>query len=129
MDTAFNALFLDDKQGLRATPRGAEIDLRLPWYRSLPISVIEVPAVSLDGEPVAAGDIRFEVNGHSYRLDELPSHYQEFWFVLDTAVLRLPEVRLTPGSDHDVEVQLNVYPPYVPHLTWVTRVKKTIRAR
>lgn len=129
MDTAFNALFLDVQNGLRATPRGAEIDIRLPWYRSLPISVIEVPVVSVDGTTVAPADVRFEVNGHAYRLDELSAHYQEFWFVLDTAVLRLPGVQLTPGSDHDVEVQLNVYPPYVPHLTWVTRVKKTIRAQ
>jgi hypothetical protein len=128
VDTCFNAQFLDEKRGLRATPRGAEIDVRLPWYRSLPVSVIEVASLALDGKPVPPEDVRFEINGKSFGLGELASQTSEFWFVLDSAVLRLPNVRLQPGSDHDVELQLNVYPPYVPHLNWITRMRKTIRA-
>ena len=129
MDTCFNALFLDEKHGLRATARGAEIDVRLPWYRSLPVSVIEVASLALDGSQVPANDIRFEINGKSFALDELAAQTSEFWFVLDSAVLRLPQVRLQPGSDHEVELQLNVRPPYVPHLNWITRMRKTIRAQ
>lgn len=129
MDTCFNAGLLDAQNGLRATPRGAEIDIRLPWYRSLPVSVVEVGSLSVDGQDVAAGNIRFEVNGKSFDLSELPSRTDEFWFVLDSAVLRLPDTQLQPGSDHEVDLQLNVYPPYVPHLKWVTKVKKTLRAR
>jgi hypothetical protein len=129
MDTWFNALLLDAQNGLRATPRGAEIDIRLPWYRSLPVSVVEVGSLKVDDHEVAANDIRFEVNGKSFALAELPTHAGEFWFVLDSAVLRLPETRVQPGTDHDVELQLNLYPPYVPHLKWVTKVRKTLRAR
>ena len=129
MDTCFNALFLDEKNGLRATPRGTEIDVRLPWYRSLPVSVVEVASLEIDGKAVPLGDIRFEINGKSIPLAELPAHYGEFWFVLDSAVLRLPNTPLAAGTDHDVELQLNVYPPYVPHLTWITKVRKTIRAQ
>ena len=44
-------------------------------------------------------------------------------------VLRLPDTKLQPGTDHEVELQLNIYPPYVPHLKWVTKVKKTLHAR
>ena len=129
MDTCFNALLLDAEQGLRATPRGTEIDVRLPWYRSLPISVVEVGGLRVDDQDVPPGDIRFEINGKSFDLHELPRHADEFWFVLDSAVLRLPGTKLVPGSDHEVELQLNLYPPYVPHLKWVTKVKKTLRAR
>ena len=35
--------------GLRATPTGYRIDVRLPWYRSLPVSTVEVGEVSIDG--------------------------------------------------------------------------------
>ena len=129
MDTCFNALLLDEQQGLRASPKGAEIDVRLPWYRSLPVSVVEIGSLKLDDQDVPAGDIRFEVNGKSFGLQELPSRSDEVWFVLDSAVLRLPKARLQPGSEHDVELQLNLYPPYVPHLKWVTKVRKTLRAR
>jgi hypothetical protein len=62
MDTCFNALLLDAEQGLRATPRGTEIDVRLPWYRSLPISVVEVGGLRVDDQDVPPGDIRFEIS-------------------------------------------------------------------
>ena len=129
MDTCFNALLLNADRGLRVTPHGAEIDVRLPWYRSLPVSVVEVGGLKVDEQDVAPGDIRFELNGKSFELKDLPAHSGEFWFVLDAAVLRLPEIRLEPGTDHEVELQLNLYPPYVPHLKWVTKVRKTLRAR
>ena len=129
MDTCFNAMLLDAEGGLRATPRGAEIDVRLPWYRSLPISVVVVGSLKVDGQEVPPSGIRFEVNGKSFGLDQLPAQAGEFWFVLDSSVLRLPDVRVQPGTNHDVELQLNLYPPYVPHLKWVTKVRKTLRAR
>ena len=129
MDTCFNALLLDSRQGLRATANGAEIDIRLPWYRSLPISVVEIGSLTVDDRDVPPTDIRFEVNGKSFALQDLPTQSGEVWFVLDSAVLRLPRTRLQPGTDHDVELQLNLYPPYVPHLKWVTKVRKTLRAR
>jgi hypothetical protein len=129
MDTCFNALLLDAERGLRATSQGAEIDVRLPWYRSLPISVVEVGSLKVDSRDVPSSEIRFEINGKSFELHELPAQASEFWFVLDSTVLRLPEVHLQPGTDHDVELQLNLYPPYVPHLKWVTKVRKTLRAR
>ena len=129
MDTCFNALLLDAERGLRATLKGAEIDIRLPWYRSLPVSVAEVGSLKVDGQDVPSSEIRFEINGKSFELQELPAQPGEFWFVLDAAVLRLPGLHLEPGTDHDVELQLNIYPPYVPHLKWVTKVRKTLRAR
>lgn len=129
MDTCFNALLLDAERGLRATPNGAEIDVRLPWYRSLPVSVVEVGSLKVDDQVVASSDIRFEINGKSFDLHELPARFDDVWFVLDSAVLRLPELGLKPGTDHEVELQLNLYPPYVPHLKWVTKVRKTLRAR
>lgn len=129
MDTCFNALFLDDRNGLRATAHGAEVDVRLPWYRSLPLSVVEVASLTVDGAAIPTEAIRFEINGKSFALGELRAQDEEFWFVLDSAVLRLPSTQLQPGTTHDVELQLNLYPPYVPHLTWITKVRKSIRAQ
>ena len=82
MDTCFNALLLNAERGLRATPNGAEIDVRLPWYRSLPVSVVEVGSLKVDEQDVASSDIRFELNGKSFELQDLPAHSGEFWFVL-----------------------------------------------
>ena len=128
METIFNALLLNER-GLRATPQGVEIDVRLPWYRALPVSVVEIAALSVDGQPVDTSTLRFEINGKSFGMSELAEQVQDFWFVLDSAVLRLPTLQLARGTEHTVELQLNLYPPYIPHLTWVTQSRKVIRAQ
>jgi len=126
MDNNFSGLLLNER-GLRSGPQGLEVDVRLPWYRSMPLSVVEVASLSVDGKPVPLQDVRFEINARSFRLDELAGEIGEFWFVLDRAVLRIPGAAAASGSEHRVELQLNLYPPYIPHLTWVTRSTKTLR--
>jgi Domain of unknown function (DUF6379) len=128
MENNFSALLLH-KQGMRVDAEGVEIDVRLPWYRSLPLSVVEVASLSVDGRAIPPQDIRFEINAQSFRLDQLHELTSEFWFVLDRAVLRLPAAAAGAGPEHQVELQLNLYPPYIPHLTWVTRVTKTLRVQ
>jgi hypothetical protein len=128
MDNNFSALLLNET-GLRAGRSGLEIDVRLPWYRSMPLSVVELASLAIDGQPVAADSIAFEVNGRSFPLAHLPEQVNEFWFVLDDAVLRVSGLPVRAGETHEVELQLNLYPPYIPHLTWVTRAKKSMRAQ
>ena len=45
--------------GLRATPTGYRIDVRLPWYRSLPVSTVEVGEVSIDGRVIEPSKVTF----------------------------------------------------------------------
>jgi hypothetical protein len=73
--------------------------------------------------------VRFEVNGKTFALGELPGQVGEFWFVLDDAVLHVAGVPAGEGETHTVELQLNLYPPYIPHLTWVTRATKSMRVQ
>ncbi len=128
MDNNFSALLLDEA-GLRAGRAGLELDVRLPWYRSMPLSVVEVASLAIDGRAVPPEAVRFEVNGKTFALGELPDQVGEFWFVLDDAVLHVAGVPAGEGETHDVELQLNLYPPYIPHLTWVTRSRKAMRVR
>ena len=126
MDNNFSALLLSDA-GLRSGPGGLEIDVRLPWYRALPLSVVEVASLSIDGQSVPPETLRFEINGKSFRLNELPDQIGEFWFVLDDAVLHVADQKLGIGEQHAVDLQLNLYPPYIPHFTWTTRSSKSLR--
>jgi uncharacterized protein DUF6379 len=128
MENNFSDLLLNER-GLRTGPKGLEVDVRLPWYRSLPLSVVEVAALRIDGHSVPLQDIRFEINEKSFRLEELPEQTGEFWFVLDRAVLRVPSGTAGAGPEHQVELRLHLYPPYIPQLTWVTQVTKTLRAQ
>ena len=100
--------------GLKATEAGFTLDIRVPWYRSLPLSTISVADLKVDGEPIPAEAIHFQVNGKSFPLDQLRQHPEEWWFVLDSAFLEVSGKQLKPGSEHKVSVSVGIRPPYIP---------------
>lgn len=91
------------------TADGAELRVRSPWYRSLPLSCIDVE-LAVDDAPVDPGRITFCVNGNAYSMEELTELIDEFWFVLDPARLRVTDI--APGA-HDVAVRLGLRIPYL----------------
>ena len=103
------------------------LGVRLPWYRSLPLSVVEIGELVIDGKAVPTDRMRLTLDGKSYALDELPERTDHFWYVLDSARLDF-DWPLDPKADHEVVLTLNLYPPYIPGLTWVTRGSTRIKA-
>lgn len=91
------------------TADGAEIRLRSPWYRALPLSCIDVE-LTIDGERVAEERIRFAVNDRDYTPSELHERFDEFWFTLDPLRVR---VRGVGPGEHDVAVRLGLRIPYL----------------
>ena len=114
--------------GLSAAAAGYKIDIRLPWYRSLPLSTVEVGEVTFDGKAVDPAKIRFELEGRSYALSDMPELTEKVWFVLDSAFLNIEGPALPADSEHSVSVTLNLYPPYIRGLKRVSRETKTLRA-
>lgn len=76
-----NSLF--SKKDVRRTDDGIAVSVQLPWYRSLWLSAVDDVAASVNGTPVARDDLRFELNGRSYTIDELPEQWDTLWFVAD----------------------------------------------
>lgn len=105
----------------RITPDGLALDLRLPWYRSLPLSVVMPNDLTVDGQPVPLEGASLEYEGRRYPLAELPEQVQTFWFLLDSATLHVPTATPLPAGPHHVVLTLTLYPPYIPMLTHVTR--------
>jgi hypothetical protein len=114
--------------GLSATRSGYRIDIRLPWYRSLPLSTVEVGEVSVDGRRVDPALIQFELEGRSYPLSAMPELIDKVWYVLDSAYLNVEADRMAARSEHSISVTLNLYPPYIRGLKRVSRETKTLRA-
>lgn len=102
------------EEGLSATPGGARLAMRLPWYRSLPFSTVEVAALTIDGADVDLSGAVVEYDDYRWPLAQLGEQTNAFWFVRDSAFLVLPDVAVAPGSQHDVALTLNVSPPYIP---------------
>ncbi len=99
---------------LRATPDGFELQVRLNWYRSLPLSCLQTLELSVGGAAVARADIRFAINGRERSLAELEELTGEDWFVQDPATLR---VRRSPalraGERVEVSLRLGNRIPYI----------------
>jgi hypothetical protein len=93
---------------LITTPGGAAVRISLPWIRSLPLTSLQNPVVTIDGETAAQvcvvlGDRRVQ-----------PAELTEddgWWFQQDRIALAVPG-ELTPGRHH-VAVEFGLRIPYL----------------
>ncbi|GCD89965.1 DUF6379 domain-containing protein [Nocardioides sp. LS1] len=103
---------LIDPDSLVIQPGRVSLDVRIPWYRAVPASCIHDVTVHVDGRPVPADSMRFELNGRERRLAEFPELVDESWFTTDS--LRVTgDLEVAPADDHDVLVNLKLYIPYI----------------
>lgn len=102
-----NSLFAE--KDVRRTGDGIAVSVQLPWYRSLWLSAVDDVAASVNGVEVAREDLRFELEGRSYTIDELPEQSETLWFVADRpdVVIRLDSPP-APGEKLTVEVVLTM---------------------
>lgn len=102
-----------ENDGLRAVDGGFELDIHLNWYRSLPLSSLKTLELTVNGELVAREKITFLVNGNEYALDELRERWNEMWFVLDPATLRVRRPLVRRGVGAEVGLRLGNRIPYI----------------
>jgi hypothetical protein len=113
--------------GITATATGLRIDVRLPWYRSLPLSTVEVGELEVDGILIDPARITFELEGKRFALSELAEQVGTVWYVLDSAYLDVADGPWKVGSEVEVSVTLIVYPPYIPGLKRMTVESRKLR--
>lgn len=119
--------FVSD-DSLSAVEGGLQLDVRLPWYRSLPLSALDFGVVSVDGSPIDSQAITVRLNGQERPLSALAGLWNEYWFVLDSACLRIPCEGTERGGEYDVEFTLVIHPPYVPNVSFPAVHHKRMRA-
>lgn len=127
VDNNFSAYMLAE-QPLRAGADMVAVTIRLPWYRSLPISTVRIADLKVDGKNVPLHQIEFEVNGRRRTLDACMELIDEQWYVLDDGTLHVKVPGLAHASDHLIDFTLNLHPPYMPGFTWVTHSSKRLKA-
>ena len=102
-----NSLF--SEKDVRRTDSGIAVAVQLPGYRSLWLSAVDDVAASVNGVEIPKDSLRFELQGKSYRIEELPEQSETLWFVADKPEVvidlgRAPE----PGEKLTVEVVLTM---------------------
>jgi hypothetical protein len=98
---------------LRAAEGGFAFDVRLPWYRALPLACVEGLEVALDGEKVPSEELRIEFNGQTYALADLPPLHDEWWYVADAAPVTAPLAKGLGEGEHELDVTIHVRIPYI----------------
>ena len=107
-----NGLIHDDS--LRAHPDGLALRLTIPWYRSLWLSSVSTLALTIDGEPVAEGDLSFELGGRRFALDELPEQSDVLWYLQAHPLLIVKRQHpVALGEEHDVVLHGELRLPYM----------------
>ncbi len=96
-------------------PSGFTLDIRLCWYRSFALTLIERIELMVDGQLIPRENIRFQVEGSDLilRLDEIDSRYADTYWYLNKyghLIIDWPG-GLAPGA-HEVEVLLEVFVTY-----------------
>ena len=99
-----------EKNTLAVADGRVRLNVRMPWYRALPLSSVADVRWSLDGRAVPRESITWTVDGHTYALDELPPKHDEWWYVLDSAVIEGDSPVENPTS---AAVTLALYIPYI----------------
>jgi hypothetical protein len=117
-----------ENNALHAAQGGFDLEIRLPWYRSLPLSVIDFGELRINGAKIDPTAIKFNVNGKDCGLSELPNLWEESWYVLDSAYLRIPYPAVKRGEQYQVEVTIILHPPYVPKVFFPVSYKKAMQA-
>ena len=98
---------------LSATEDGLALEIHSHWYRALPLTSVAVVDLTIDGEPVDPAQLGVEVNGKSFRFDQLKDRYDEWWFTTDALTLRIRRRGGAPGTRHRVELDLGLLIPYL----------------
>jgi len=116
----FDELMLPDQADLTGptTDGTAIVALRLPWYRSLPLSCVEGVVISIDDGTVDGEGMTISVGDAEHPVAELGQLADVEWFVLDRATVRFAQPEgLLPGM-HRVALTLTLRIPYAEPEYW-----------
>jgi hypothetical protein len=102
-----------DDDPLRATDDGFELEIHLNWYRTLPLSSVSTVELTVNGQHIPRDEITFSVNGSDYALDELGERWEEMWYVLDAATLRVRRPLVRSGESAELSIRLGSRIPYI----------------
>jgi hypothetical protein len=89
------------------------LDIRLNWYRSVPLSCVERLEIDLDGVRLDPARATLELDGVRSAVGELTGMDERWWSVLDSATVRVElDTPPVPGP-HTVDLVIGTRIPYL----------------
>jgi hypothetical protein len=105
------------EEGFRALSdgrTGGVVEVRMPYYRGLTLSMVEAVDLTVDGQPVPPARTTFTVHGNTYRFDQLPTVTDDRWEMGERAELAFETDQPLAAGEHDVAVAVRLRISYMP---------------
>jgi hypothetical protein len=93
---------------------GGVVQVRMPYYRGLGLSMVEAVDLTLDGTPIPAERTNFTVHGNTYTFAELPSVFDDRWEMGEPADLTFETDQPVEAGDHQVAIAVRLRISYMP---------------
>ena len=107
-DTGFENIF---EKGL---PNYFSLLVRMPFYRSFPLSCLHDIALVVDGILVDQPDMSFCLNGEQYAIPDLSKATFSWWGMFEKGMLIVRRDDGLSEGDHIVDLTIRVRFPYIP---------------
>lgn len=106
---------LRQRSGSDSSP-GFSLEVRLPYYRALGLSMVEKIALTIDGEAVPQERMTLVVADGAFAVPELGGVHDARWGFGEVARLDVDGVALaaSPEGGHDVQVEQHLRISYLP---------------
>lgn len=98
----------------RDADRGGRIEVRMPYYRGLGLSMVEAVDLVIDGTPVPPELTTFTVHGHTYTFAEMRGVTDDRWEMGERAELAFETGEPLAPGEHDVAVSVRLRISYMP---------------
>jgi hypothetical protein len=93
---------------------GFQFDIRLMYYRGLWLSQIRPISVKIDGVPIPQEDILWEIEGETYKQEDLEKIGDIQWNVLSPATIHVKKKGGLEEGFHELEVDHRFSSSYMP---------------
>jgi hypothetical protein len=104
----------DSLETTDADRRRASVEVRMPYYRGLGLSMVDGVDLTVDGTSVPAAATTFTVHGHTYPMTDLPGVVDDRWEMGEPARIGFEvPTPLEPG-DHQVTAAVRLRISYMP---------------
>lgn len=105
------------EEGFRRRPDGQPggvVQVRMPYYRGLGLSMVEAVDLTLDGQPAPAERTTLTVHGNTYTFDQLPTVMDDRWEMGERAELSFTTDEPLADGEHEITVSVRLRISYMP---------------
>jgi hypothetical protein len=90
------------------------VEVRMPYYRGLGLSMVEGVDLTIDGTPVPADATLFTVHGNTYPITELSSVLDDRWEMGERARIDFEVAAPLEPGEHQVSAAVRLRISYMP---------------